>query len=643
MAHVQWCVGNTTLREAARLKDGLKVLKKHFNGKPWSYENQKKILQLLQQENIYEAGGTKSNKQVEQHGRIWSSAFNELGFATCYKKGNKYVPSGVKITSAGEALLSDKYVDEDIWLRQLLKIQLPNPLPQKAKNQYPKFQLLPFQASLRIIRECNGVSKDEGFILNTIRVMNDVDKAIKCIKAYRLGLSKVHKKGKDAVRKYIINQQNNMANFLYREEIEERLEYLRIYYKSRDSSKDKELLNMIVKGGKGSNTSRAIMLINELTDLKRGGADLKELEKCFLSYYLTLKSSSWKDYIDATARYFRMSGIFTIHRSKINIAETHRDIAEWILSCEWQLKKSDDYIKYLHDYTLPLLPQDKTDYLLQTTEETLKDVIDLYQRTKLQIEPKVLRIDKETTDPLALRKQLLILNDKKRRLKEYEYMLLLHTKLNAIDGVIDYFRSINQNDILGYRPTHFEWNVWRGFLAIDKLSKFPHECRNFEIDDDLQPRSNAPGGKSDMVFYYKDYILVVEVTLSTGETQYNTEHEPVPRHVVRVMEQERKSKVYALFIAPQIHINTAIHFYAKMTSVPHIISSGEKFYPKIIPLSLDEYILLLRIFQKKRFSPVQLKNLLDNIIELRKEIDIRDGSHWIKYIRGGIEKWAETL
>lgn len=142
MAHVQWCIGNTTLREAARLKDGLRILKENFDNKHWSYENQKRFLELLQQENIYKAGETKSSKQVEQHGRIWSSAFNELGFATCYKRGNKYVPGGVNITKAGKALLSGNYVEEDVWLRQLLKVQLPNPLPQKSENQYPQFHLL---------------------------------------------------------------------------------------------------------------------------------------------------------------------------------------------------------------------------------------------------------------------------------------------------------------------------------------------------------------------------------------------------------------------------------------------------------------------------------------------------------------------
>ncbi len=146
-----------------------------------------------------------------------------------------------------------------------------------------------------------------------------------------------------------------------------------------------------------------------------------------------------------------------------------------------------------------------------------------------------------------------------------------------------------------------------------------------------------------MVFYYKDYVLVVEVTLSVGETQYNTEHEPVPRHVARVIEQEKDKDVYSLFIAPQIHINTAMHFYAKMTSLPYINSNREKIYPRIIPLTLDDYILLLRIFQEKRYLPEQLKELLKNIVALKEESKIEDGSHWIARIRGCIEKWAEKL
>gem|GEM_PF-4090010 len=66
-----------------------------------------------------------------------------------------------------------------------------------------------------------------------------------------------------------------------------------------------------------------LRIANELIGLKRQNANLKKPEKRFLPYYLILKSSSWKDYIDVTARYFRMSRLLTMHRSRINIAEPH--------------------------------------------------------------------------------------------------------------------------------------------------------------------------------------------------------------------------------------------------------------------------------------------------------------------------------
>lgn len=104
--------------------------------------------------------------------------------------------------------------------------------------------------------------------------MTEVDKAVKFIKKYRKGLSRIRKEGRDATRRYIIQQQCNMAELLHKDEIKERLEYLRIYYKSKKHTKDKELLRMIVKSGKGANTVAAIRLANTLIGLKRQNAGL---------------------------------------------------------------------------------------------------------------------------------------------------------------------------------------------------------------------------------------------------------------------------------------------------------------------------------------------------------------------------------
>lgn len=43
--------------------------------------------------------------------------------------------------------------------------------------------------------------------------------------------------------------------------------------------------------------------------------------------------------------------------------------------------------------------------------------------------------------------------------------------------------------------------------------------RGFNVDQDYLPIGTAPGGKPDMIFEFDDYVIVVEVTLSTNSRQ----------------------------------------------------------------------------------------------------------------------------
>ena len=51
----------------------------------------------------------------------------------------------------------------------------------------------------------------------------------------------------------------------------------------------------------------------------------------------------------------------------------------------------------------------------------------------------------------------------------------------------------------------------------------------------------------------------------------------------------------------------------------------------------------VRIFGKKRYLPVQLRNLLNDIIALKDRPDVTEGSDWLNYIKGCIVKWSEKL
>ncbi len=109
------------------------------------------------------------------------------------------------------------------------------------------------------------------------------------------------------------------------------------------------------------------------------------------------------------------------------------------------------------------------------------------------------------------------------------------------------------------KPAYFEWVIWRSLLAIDSLKNSPDEVRKFNVDANYYPIFTAPGGTPDLVAMFEDYQLVVEVTLSENSRQEAMEGEPVRRHVADACKLSKKP-TFGLFIARKIHTNTAETF-----------------------------------------------------------------------------------
>jgi hypothetical protein len=64
----------------------------------------------------------------------------------------------------------------------------------------------------------------------------------------------------------------------------------------------------------------------------------------------------------------------------------------------------------------------------------------------------------------------------------------------------------------------------------------------------------------DIVCDYGDFWLAVEVTMQTGQRQYETEGEPVTRHLAK-LKKETGKQAYCLFIAPVINEACIAHFF----------------------------------------------------------------------------------
>ena len=183
-----------------------------------------------------------------------------------------------------------------------------------------------------------------------------------------------------------------------------------------------------------------------------------------------------------------------------------------------------------------------------------------------------------------------------------EYMNLLvsgNYKKKELDE--DHVIHVPQDEASSY----LEWIMWRAFLAIDHSISKPYESRGFKLDQDYLPAGHAPGGKPDIVFEFENYVIVIEVTLSSNSRQEAMEGEPVRRHVADVTTQYNKP-VYGLFIANTIDSNTADTFYKGTWYLP----GDRRVELDIVPLTLQQFSYFFKhIFVVQEVHP-------DRIIEL---------------------------
>src|SRR3989344_5436601 len=646
MQYYQWTIGSTTVRNPNRLRDGLMVLKENFEGKSLNLNQQERFFDLLKEKGVYESEeenyGRMGKARKQEHARKWISVLNQLGFSFAYESSGK----PVIITKAGNALLKHPDLEEEVFLRQLLKYQKPSPLPKQSGEAFSRVDILPFVASLKIVYKSGGISKEEiSIFLNTTIRMRDVDSTIAPIENYRVQRSKIE--GKVKRKEFYYDTQLNRLENIFAEEIAERYALIKKLVSGSKKSNGfitsadgKSLLAEITKGGKGSKTVKAKQAQLQITNAIKKGKGATTIKKIFLDYYLPLKISTLKDYADLTARYLRKSGLFSISRDKLVTVSEKEDLIKSLLSQKWQLVNGKNYLEYLWSDIQPALPSDKEDYLkkhlvlLSRKEKVLFEKVGT--REALGLVSEKLPTGKNI---LELKQQTKSVETNLLHLKEIEFYYS-QSKEDQINDILSFYNLIRDKEILGgeaYYPAYLEWNTCRVFLAIDTLANKPYEARGFRLDEELQPIHNAPGNRADMVFEYEDYVIVAEVTLSTRANQWSSEVEPVPRHIARIQVANKNKEVFGIFVAPEIDPNTVLSFFnSRKYSIENSIIELT-----IIPLTIDQIKIILSIFRDKRFTVKDMNRLLK---ALQREMTATpDAIQWHKKLPALINDWAETL
>lgn len=471
----------TSPRTPAKMIPEIGLLNTHFSGQQWNTETQIAFMDLLKEENFFNGEGT-NDPAFSARDRI-NRAPKALGFVV--------LSPAIQLTPAGEELVNTGR-KEEIFLRQLLKFQVPSPYHKPSENS-AKFWVKPYLELLRLVRHFGSLKFDELMIFGLQLVdFREFDTIVKKINQFRI--AKARNEG---------NYKKFRAEYINRE--------LKEIYRS---------------------------------DITSGNTRTRQTKVSSIENFLNTKSSNMRDYADACIRYLRATAIVNISqlgKSISIIPEKVQEVDYFLQNTDRApcfIDNEDQYVSYLGNSKLPALFTDNRELLEQRVRTEFPQV---------QISPSatLLELKDIFVDELEKRKNQLI-TDQVTEIKDYR-------QYEEISSTFDQIIAKSLYD----SPLMLEWNTWRAMTMLDggKIKA------NLKFDDFGNPMSTAQGNMADIVCDYKDFGLTVEVTMQSGQKQYETEGEPVTRHLAK-FKREIEKPAYCLFIAPNINDSCKAHFYA---------------------------------------------------------------------------------
>lgn len=508
----------TSPRTPGRMIPEIELLHTHFSGQRWNTETQKAFMELLKEENFFNGEGA-NDPAFSARDRI-NRAPKSLGFVVLSPRIN-LTPAGLKLVTSRRK--------EEIFLRQLLKFQIPSPYHKPSANS-ADFWVKPYLELFRLIRHFGSLKFDEMMIFGLQLVdYRQFDNIVAKINAFRTAKAQ---------------NEGNYKRF--------RAEYL-----------DRELRDIYAD------------------DIIVGKTKTRETNDASVAKFLQTKANNMRDYADACFRYLRATGLVNIS----HIGKSISIVPEKTQEVDYFLEHTDrepcfvnderQYVSYLGSAETPTLLTDIRELLIQKIS-TEFPYIEINETLTLQ------QLKDIFADELQNRKEQ-ILNEQVTAIKDYR----------LFDEINSTFEQILDNSLYD-TPLMLEWNTWRAMTMLDG----GNIKANLKFDDFGNPMSTAQGNMADIVCDYDDFGLIVEVTMQGGQRQYETEGEPVTRHLAKVKRETRKP-AYCLFIAPNINEACIAHFYA-------LHKMNINYYggtSTIVPLPLSVFIKMVEDSHKASYIP----------------------------------------
>jgi len=508
----------TSPRTPAKMIPEIELLNTHFAGQKWNTETQLAFMELLKEENFFNGEGA-NDPSFSARDRI-NRAPKSLGFVV--------LSPVISLTPAGLELVNSRRKDE-IFLRQLLKFQVPSPFHKPSANS-ADFWVRPYLELFRLVRHFGSLKFDEVMIFG----LQLVD--------YREFETIVEK-----INQFRIAKAQNEVN----------------YKKFRAEYLDAELHQIYS------------------ADIASGKTKTRQTNDDSISKFIKTKASNMRDYADACVRYLRATGLVNIS----HIGKSISIVPEKIQEVDYFLEHTNrepqfidnekQYVAYLGNAETPALLSDNRELL----EQKIKTE---FPKIKIEKTATLQQLKDIFADELEKRKEQII-TEQVTAIKDYR----------LFDDINSTFDQILANSLYD-NPLMLEWNTWRAMTMLDG----GNIKANLKFDDFGNPMSTAQGNMADIVCDYEDFGLTVEVTMQGGQRQYETEGEPVTRHLSKV-KRETNKPAYCLFIAPNINEACVAHFYAlhKMNISYYGGTST------IVPLPLTVFLKMVEDSHKASYVP----------------------------------------
>lgn len=331
---------------------------------------------------------------------------------------------------------------------------------------------------------------------------------------------------------------------------------------------------------------KANYLNKELTKIyeeriRTGQTKTRESNDKSLEKFLKTQGRNMRDYADSCFRYLRATGLVNVShvgKSLSIIPERTKDV-DYLLNTidrtPGTFQTEDEYADYLGNAQSPTL---LTDNKVELTNKIEKEFPTVEIDNNWDIEKL-----KDTLFSLLKKRKENTIEENVTQIKDYK----------QYDDIQNLFVQIEENKLYD-APLMLEWNMWRAMTMIDG----GNIKANLNFDDFGKPLSTAQGNMADIVCDYGDFEVIVEVTMASGQKQYEMESEPVSRHLGKTKSTCGKP-CYCLFIAPNIN-EACIAYFFGLHNISISYYGGKSV---IVPLPLKYFKKMLEDSYRADYTP----------------------------------------